>query len=261
MTPKRATTAPTPVWCSAFASDVGAVREVNEDSCLNAAEFGLWAVADGMGGHEGGQIASRTVINAIDWDLDRSSEAAIVEDITTRLTMANDQIRQIARDHYDGRTIGSTVAAVLAFGRTAVCMWAGDSRIYLFRAGRLHQVSRDHTTVEDMVDQGLIDHEEAKNHRLRNVITRAVGAHEHLAIEVRREPVEPGDVLLLCTDGLNKVVSDEELVGLLATTDCEATADALIRLSLQRDVPDNVTVCVVKVGSNPDDDELTLPPR
>ncbi len=251
MTPAAAPPPGALTWTSAIASHAGAVRETNEDSCLDAAEFGLWAVADGMGGHEAGQIASRMVIDALDREPDRSSEAVLVADITGRLQMANDRLRQISRDHYGGRTIGSTIAVVLAHATTALCLWAGDSRIYRLRAGRLSQLSHDHSAVAEMVNQGLIAVGEAKSHRLRNVITRAVGAHDRLELAVHREPLADGDVLLLCTDGLNKVVSDPEIAALLAGTDCAQTAASLVELAVARAAPDNVTVCVMRVSRAP----------
>jgi len=251
------------VWTSTFASDVGPVRKVNEDACLDAADIGLWAVAAGMGGHEGGQMASRIVIDSIDCEPDRSSEAAFVEDISIRLGMANDRLRQISREWYEGRVIGSTVAVVLAYADKALCLWAGDSRIYLMRDGQLRQINRDHTAVEDMVDQGLINREQARNHRLRNVITRAIGAHDHLELEQHSEPVRHGDVLLLCTDGLNKVLSDAEIAQVLQNGNIEQATGALLQLSLSRHVPDNVTVCVVQVkqpaAAEGDLDDITVP--
>ncbi len=255
------------LWSSAIASDTGPLRDVNEDACLDASEAGLWAVADGMGGHIGGQIASRTVIDAIDPDIthipDRSSAAAFVSDVRARLELANTRLRHIARDSYGGRVIGSTVAVALAYGSQVYCLWAGDSRIYLLRGGRLRQLNHDHSAVAELVDRGLITVEQAKTHDQRNVITRAVGADDHLDLEGFEQEVLAGDLLLLCTDGLNKVIDDDELAEVLRTSDGVDVAQALVDLALQRRVPDNVTACVIQISDPPavgaDDEDVTIP--
>jgi serine/threonine protein phosphatase PrpC len=211
-----------------------------------------------MGGHEGGQIASRTVIDFLDCAPDLSSEAAFVDSIRARLDAANRQIGAISQQHFAGRVIGSTVTVLIAYECKAVCLWVGDSRFYLFRDGRLRQVNRDHTAIADLVEQDLLSTEEIDRHRLRNVITRAIGARDELEVDYRDEEIRSGDVLLLCTDGLNKVVSDKEIAGTLSGGTSERMAEELMCMALARNVPDNVTVCVVQVEdpSMRDGDEL-----
>lgn len=252
---------------SAALSDAGPVRSVNEDACLDAADVGLWVVADGMGGHEGGQLASRMVIDCLDSDPDRSSQEAFVTDVYGRLQEANRRIQAVSRDRFEGRSIGSTVAVLLIFGSRAICLWAGDSRCYLLRDNLLRQVSDDHSHVAELVRQGALPPEMASAHPLRNVITRAVGARESLQLDRCDIDLRAGDTLLLCTDGLNKVLSDDEILAILGHGSCGRVADALIAAALGRVVTDNVTVCVVRLaaadaggcGAEDDDDDPTIP--
>lgn len=259
---------------SATLSDVGSVRTVNEDAFLEAPDIGLWAVADGMGGHEGGQIASRAVIDSLDCTPDLSSEAAFVKDIRERLIAANHRIGAISQEYFAGRMIGSTVTILLGYDRKAICLWVGDSRLYLFRDGQLRQVNRDHTAVADLVEQHLLTAEEVDLHSLRNVITRAIGAHDQLEVDCREEEIRPGDVLMLCTDGLNKVVSDAEISSKLSSGTPAQMANELLGMTLTRTAPDNVTVCVVQAvdasvrdsdsldnAATSAEDTITIPPQ
>jgi len=239
------------VWTSAFHSDPGPVRPVNEDSWLDASDIGLWVVADGMGGHEAGQMASRMIIDALETVPQPTSRDDLVEAVDRRLVMVNQRLREVAAEAYSGRIVGSTVAVLGAFEREGVCLWAGDSRIYLLRNGHLTQLTRDHSHVEDLIEQGLIARDQARDHRLSNLITRAVGATDELQLELRIEPLQDGDVFLLCTDGLNKVVADNEIRETLSGGDCEEMARALIHLALVRKVSDNVTVGIVHVRTVP----------
>lgn len=231
---------------AAVFSHPGPVRKVNEDAYLDASDIGLWVVADGMGGHEGGQLASRMVIDCLDFDPDRSSEAAFVNAVADRLREANRRIQAVSHQRFEGRAIGSTVVVVLIHGRRAICLWAGDSRFYLLRDTVLRQVNDDHSHVADLVARGLLAPEKAATHPLRNVVTRAVGARKELEIDRRHVDLRHGDTLLLCTDGLNKVLSDEDIRMILTRGTCERAAGELIRTALARAVTDNVTVCVVR---------------
>lgn len=259
---------------SAVQSHPGPVRAVNEDAFLQAPDIGLWVVADGMGGHEGGRLASRTVIDCLDSDPDLSSEARFVQDIVDRLDDANNRIQAIAHERFGGRAIGSTVVVLLLYRRRAICLWAGDSRLYLYRGGVLRQVTRDHSHVADLVARGLLHPDEVSSHPLRNVITRAVGARTWLEIERCDVDVRAGDRFLLCTDGLNKVLSDDDIRAILNRGACERVVTDLIRTALARAATDNVTVCLVcasdppatgdsrpeaAAGKRPDGDDPTVP--
>jgi serine/threonine protein phosphatase PrpC len=172
----------------------------------------------------------------------------------------NQSLREIARERYAGRIIGSTVAVLIAHDAAATCLWAGDSRIYLHRSGRLQRLTRDHSKVEEMVAEGLLQPAEAEGHRLANVITRAVGAAEELDLDARTEPARIGDRFLLCSDGLTRTMSDDELAGLLTGGSARTATDRILTLCLQRRPTDNVTIGVVDV-LDAADVELTIPAR
>lgn len=237
-------------WCSADRSHVGTVRKINEDACLAMPERGLWAVADGMGGHEAGDVASRMIVDAlrqtpipVDWE-------AFVSGAQEQIHNTNQQLREESARRYQHRIIGSTVVVLLAHGNRGACLWVGDSRLYRLRDDRLQQLTRDHSHIQDLVDQGLIRPEEAHDHPLGNVITRAVGSADTLDIDLRYFPLQAGDTFLLCSDGLNKAVSDSEIAALLSRQDdCQETAQALIQLALVRGASDNVTTVVINIRS------------
>ncbi|MEE4376209.1 MAG: protein phosphatase 2C domain-containing protein [Candidatus Competibacteraceae bacterium] len=234
-------------WSSADRTHVGMVRKVNEDACISLPELGLWAVADGMGGHEAGEVASGMIVKALGevaadlgWD-------DLIKAAKDQLHQVNEQLREESNQRYQQRTIGSTVAVMLARDDQCACLWAGDSRIYRLRKGQLEQLTRDHSHVQELVDQGLIDPEQAHDHPLGNVITRAVGSAEALDIEVKKYPLQTGDVFLLCSDGLNKVVSDPEITRLMSAADLQEVVESLVQLALVRGASDNVTVIVIGV--------------
>jgi protein phosphatase len=243
-------TTPRFTWSSAFRTDVGKVRQVNEDSCLNTPAKELWAVADGMGGHSVGDVASRMVVDALGVIPAAASLGAFVNDVRACLQKVNQQLRDeaIARGQ---EIIGCTVVVLLAHGRHCVYLWAGDSRIYLYRDGKLRQLSRDHSQIEELIARGLLAREDAENHPLAGVITRAVGADEALELDDRMLEVKDGDIFLLCSDGLSNEVSDTEMEKELAWGDCERAAENLVGKALTRGAPDNVTVVIAR-----GDDEL-----
>lgn len=231
-------------WTSHAVSHVGTVRKINEDACLDRPEHGLWAVADGMGGHSAGDVASSRIIEALEGlsPGDSLSETAgVVEDTLRRVNL---DLLKLAHDS-DKHTIGSTAAVLAVRGRHALCVWAGDSRIYRFRKGRLEQLTQDHAMVEDMVEAGLISRAEAEHHPQANRITRAIGAMDDLFVDMDIHPVEPGDRFLICSDGLYKDVTDAELARLLRKKG--NAAKAAVDLALENGARDNVTVVTVSI--------------
>lgn len=230
---------------SAGSTHAGAVRSLNEDAFLDAAEAGLWAVADGVGGHAAGDYASQLVIHALDRIGLRRSAAELLAAVRDKLDAANANLRAFAANEGVDLT-ATTVAALLCFGQHYAAVWAGDSRIYLRRGGKLSTITRDHTAVQELVDAGAITPEQAQAHPRRNVITRAVGADATLELEMIQDRLEPNDQFLLCTDGLTKVVSDDEIAATLALTHGGEASARLIELALGRGAPDNVTVVVVE---------------
>lgn len=241
-------------WSSAGRSHVGMVRAINEDACLALPELGLWAVADGMGGHEAGDVASRMIVETLQQLPPPASWQDFLDSVRERLFEVNRRLREESAQRYHHRTIGSTVVVLLAHEDRCACLWVGDSRIYRLRNGQLDKLTRDHSHVQELVDQGLIAPEDANRHPLANVITRAVGSSDDLQIDQTIFPLQAGDMFLLCSDGLNKTVSDEEIARLLAHSDhnCQEAVKAFIHLALMRDANDNVTTVVVNIGAGPD---------
>ncbi len=245
-------------WSSAAASDVGRVRTVNEDACLDVPQQGIWAVADGMGGHDAGDFASRMIVDALASLDARSGLAPRVAAALADLQTVNRRLREEAALRHV-RTIGSTVAACLASDRRCALLWAGDSRVYLYRDARLRQITHDHTQVEVLREQGYLSAEEARQHPAHHLITRAVGAAPWLEIDETRIDVGDGDLLLICSDGLTNEVDDASIALALtqAAGDCDEAARVLIDLALSRGARDNVSVVVLR-ASDPSADDRTL---
>ena len=228
-----------------IATHVGKVRRVNEDSGVALPDLGVWAVADGMGGHTDGQFASRTLTNELASTGLAASPADQVARFKDRVMAGNHTIRQRAQAR-GGATIGTTLAAMLAFDHSYSCVWAGDSRVYLLRNGVLSQVTKDHTEAQELVDSGVLTREQAKTWPRRNVITRAVGIFEDPELEERTGDLRPADTFVLCSDGLTGHLSDEEIATMAYRLRPQQACDALIEATLERGATDNVTVIVVR---------------
>ncbi|MGB5537318.1 MAG: protein phosphatase 2C domain-containing protein [Thiogranum sp.] len=232
-------------WSSASRTHVGMVRKLNEDACLELAGLGIWAVADGMGGHAAGDFASQSVVEALAAIPKPASLGALVGEVHQRLQAVNQRLSEEAGKRRE-QVIGSTVVVLLTYGNHAVSVWAGDSRAYRYRQGELAQLTRDHSQVEELVAQGLITREQAEHHPSSNVITRAVGVANSLELDSDMFEVQEGDVFLLCSDGLYNEVNDPEIKQALAVGDCQYSCDLLVDRALARGARDNVTVVVVR---------------
>jgi protein phosphatase len=230
-------------WTCAARTDVGLVRSRNEDAYLAEPQRGLWAVADGMGGHAFGDLASGAVIDALAGLPPPATLTDFVESARARLLQVNDALRAEARAR-QVPVIGSTVAALLACGHEAACLWAGDSRIYLFRHGRLQQLTRDHSQLEALKARGA---DLAATTASPNMITRAVGAAETIAFDVVPVTARDGDIFLLCSDGLSTPVEEGVIAALLAPGDCAQAAQELVNQALANGGRDNITVVVARV--------------
>ena len=226
---------------------VGKVRKLNEDNFCERLDVGLWAVADGMGGHQAGEVASGMIVEALQHVDDFSSGYAFLA-----ASKAPSVAWLCAAVMAPGSLIGSTAVILLAFAGHYACLWAGDSRAYLLRDGRFEQITRDHSRIQELIDAGSLSPTEARSYARSNVITRAVGVTDRLALDMHQGPLEPGDVFLLCSDGLTGMVDDREIAGLIADPALEAAADALIALTLERGAKDNVTVVLARCSANPD---------
>ena len=234
------------VWNSAGLTDVGRVRHVNEDAFASLPEIGLWVVADGMGGHTAGDLASRAVVDSLSTIAAHSRMSSFIDDVEDRLLLVNRRLALEAAGRSQQTTIGSTVVVLLAAGHHCACMWSGDSRAYRLRGGVLQAVSRDHSQTEEMIEQGLLSRENAESHPAANVITRAVGADKELYVDVQLEELQDGDRYLLCSDGLYKEVEEKEIASHMQKGSCEEICTELIELALERGSRDNVTVVAIE---------------
>ena len=235
-------------WKSAQDTHVGMVREINEDSILSLPETQLWAVADGMGGYEAGNVASDMIVKSLCPLIRKSSLSQMVDCIEDSLIDVNHRILEYADIMLDGRILGSTVVALLIQGHAGVCLWAGDSRLYRYRNNQLEQLSRDHSQVEDLLSQGFISPEEAENHPDSNVITRAIGAGPELYIDINVFTAQLGDTFLLCSDGLYNMVSKDEIIETIAILPITKAVNVLIQKALDNGANDNVSVILVHGG-------------
>ena len=226
------------------ASHPGAVRTHNEDSFVDRPDIGLWAVADGAGGHEAGEVASQMLKDALDSIPAGLSASELLAQVRLRVADVHVELRAEAERRGPRAMIASTLVVLLARDGHFACLWAGDSRIYLLRNGEITQVTRDHSLVQELIDAGAITAAEADGHPRANVITRAVGATEALELEKISNRLIAGDRFLLCSDGLNKTLSDAELATLLAAA--TAAPDRLVAEALARHATDNVTAVAVE---------------
>jgi serine/threonine protein phosphatase PrpC len=226
---------------------VGCRRRVNEDAVLARPDLGLWAVADGMGGHQAGDVASALVVEALAGARAGRELEARTTDVRERLEAANARLISIANSGPEPVTIGSTVVALVVEQGRYSCLWAGDSRIYRARGGKLVQLTRDHSLVQELVDLGEIDPADAQSHPNANVITRAVGADPALEVDVAIGEIEADDVFLLASDGLTRLVAGEELLQELQAEPLEPAADRLLQACLERGAPDNVSFVILRI--------------
>jgi serine/threonine protein phosphatase PrpC len=236
------------IWRSACLTDTGKVRAINEDACLDLPELGLWVVADGMGGHEAGDVASRMIIEHFRQISEPDNLNNFVSAAKRCLLEVNQSLREIAAQQYSNATIGSTMVALLAYGKQCAYLWVGDSRIYRLRNEKLEQMTKDHSMVEKYIDEGLMRPEEAYDSSVANVLTRAVGAQDTLDIDLKLDELQDGDTFLLCSDGLYREVSHEEIAQLMTRgDDCTTITKNLLERALDKDAKDNVTVSVVRI--------------
>lgn len=226
---------------------VGLRRKVNEDSVVVRADRGLVAVADGMGGHDAGDVASGKVAEALLNLPIVYGLGPLVEQAIEALQRVNHDLIALAASNNSDRTIGSTVVGLAAADGQFRCFWAGDSRAYRVRGGEIEQLTRDHSLVQSLVDAGMLDPSGVEDHPNANIVTRAVGAAEQLDVETVNGETLPGDRFLLASDGLTRLVNDDELLAELSASNAEQAADRLIDIVLSRGAPDNVSLVIVTV--------------
>jgi serine/threonine protein phosphatase Stp1 len=243
------------IWTSWAVTDVGTVRSNNEDSLVDLPAARLWAVADGAGGHQHGEVASQALKAALEAPFETSG-ADLVTEVRSRVAAVHDQLRERAESMGDHTTIASTLVVLLADGAHFACLWCGDSRAYLLRGGELSALSKDHSLVQELVDAGLLAEADAERHPHANVLTRAIGA-EGPAPELDKITgrAEAGDRFLLCSDGLFKALDAATIARL---TGGPEPARALIAAALAAAARDNVTAVVAEPSPGEEGDGTVL---
>ncbi|WP_260958450.1 PP2C family protein-serine/threonine phosphatase [Pseudomonas citri] len=234
-------------WRSAARTDPGKVRSRNEDAFLECPHRGLWAVADGMGGHSGGDIASQLIVTSLADLPPHHGLEDRAKAVRQCLRWTNRRLSQeltVTEDHCG--VMGSTVVALLLEGDRGVCIWAGDSRCYLWRDRRLYQLSKDHSLQRQLIDTQRLSLDEARAHPAANALTRAVGAAHELVLEVLELSVHPGDTFLLCSDGLYQHLSGESLGHALSLASPRRVLERLFEDVLRGPARDNLTAVVIR---------------
>jgi serine/threonine-protein phosphatase Stp1 len=232
-------------FCSSATTHPGSVHGHNEDSYVNRPDLGLWAVADGAGGHQAGDVASRIIADALNAVPNGFTGAELLAEVRNRIARAHEAMWKEASRRGPHAIVASTVVALLARDDYYACLWAGDSRAYLLRGERFRQLTRDHSLVQKLFEAGAISAADAVHHPAANIITRAVGA-EHLELDKVTDRFFPGDRFLLCSDGLFKTLPERELADLVGA-DADAIADRLVIAALQNGAEDDVTAVAVEV--------------
>lgn len=234
-------------WRSAARTDAGKVRMRNEDAFLECPAQGLWVVADGMGGYRGGDLASQLIVASLAELPAHGSFDERLEGVRGCLHWINRRLGQeltVTDAHHDS-IMGSTVVALLLEGERAACIWAGDSRCYLWRQQRLYQLSRDHS-LQQLIDQRQMSAEQARAQPGARALTRALGASEQLTLEVLELQVYPGDAFLLCSDGLYQELSSDALGKALSLASAQVALERLFEGALRGAAGDNLTAVVIR---------------
>ena len=237
-------------------TDLGRERDHNED-CFGSFEpealelvterGRLYLVADGMGGHQAGDVAAQYAVEQVLFTYYDDPWASPSENLEQAIHKANADLYQEAQVTPSRRGMGTTMVAAVIRSDELTVANVGDSRVYLVRDGQIRQISRDHSWVAERVTEGFLSPEQARNHPQRNIITRSVGNDDHVEVDLFHERIEPGHVILLCTDGLSGMVGDEEMATVVTHSAPRSAAEELVQMANERGGPDNITVTVIKV--------------
>ncbi len=248
-------------------TDIGMVREKNEDQVAIAPELGLAVLADGMGGHQAGEVASDMAIDMITRHFAESFEHCDKKNgvlknetsvICEAIQMANAAIFEMAHQRPECNGMGSTIVVTLFYNNRMYVGHVGDSRLYRFRKNRLEQMTDDHSVVQELLSRGLISPDEARNSAHKNLVTRALGIESDVEPDIDSQAVEENDIYLLCSDGLNDVLPDDaiEMVMLDHSRDIIEASKVLVREANDRGGPDNISVVLVKLGKKLSENEV-----
>ncbi len=250
-------------------TDPGRVRPGNEDYIATRPEIGLAVLADGMGGHQAGEVASEMAVEVITRHFEdiftkreqdprygrtdvAPGEPLEVHAVSEAIQRANAAIYEVAQMRTDYSGMGSTIVVALFYGDKVCVAHVGDSRFYRFREGRLEQITQDHSVVQELMSRGLMTAEEARTTIGKNLVTRALGVDPVVIPDVTQETLRDADTYLLCSDGLNDMLGDQEIGRILAenTTDLEEAAHRLVSLANERGGPDNISVILARANAN-----------
>jgi len=233
------------IWNSYGLTHVGKKRKINQDAFLNLPNKKLWAVADGMGGHKAGEVASAAIINSLKTLESEQTIGSTIKKIYYKFRTVNQNLLDLAAEGGDNAVIGSTVVILLACNQYCVYLWSGDSRIYFFRKGELKQISHDHNHEAKLLAEGF-SIKEVQNHPFAQALTHAIGGEKKLYLDAQIQEIQDGDIFLLCSDGLTKEVCDKEIESILKKTSIEESLNQLIELVLERGAQDNITVILAQ---------------
>ncbi len=234
-------------WSSCGITHVGLIRKVNQDGFVNLKDKCLWGVADGMGGYLDGDFASAKIVNTLTQIEPEKTIGTTVKKIYQQLNLVNSVLIEQAENYGKNQIIGSTVAILYAKQQYCVAMWSGDSRIYLFRRGVLKQLTRDHNNESKLLAEGFSS-DEIQFHPQAQALTHAIGGEKEVYLDAQIQEARYGDVFLLCSDGLNKELSDSEIEAVLRQLPYQEAMHHLMGLALQRRARDNITIILVKVS-------------
>ncbi len=251
---------------SFVATDVGVKRRFNQDNFCTNEELGLFVVADGMGGHAAGEVASRIAVEEIvrvlsnarddeDWTWPDSFDMTMslaANKLKFAIHVANEKIRNATLERAEYGGMGTTIVAAMIIGDSCSIAHVGDSRAYLVREGQIRPLTSDHSWVNDQMKQGFLTAEHARNHPFRNVITQALGSGADPQVDLMELPLKHGDLLLLCSDGLNSMLTDNEILGLIREGGPAALDELtmnLIEAAKRRGGDDNITVALIDIAS------------
>jgi serine/threonine-protein phosphatase Stp1 len=226
----------------------GARRTHNEDVYVDRPDLGLWAVADGAGGHEAGEVAAAMIADSLGSIPGGLPPAQLLAEVRRRIAETHRALRTEAGRRGPRAVIAATLVLVLARGHHFACLWAGDARAYLLRQGVLSQLSRDHSLVQELIDTGAITTAEAEGHPRANVVTRAVGADlDDFELDKTTGILAPGDRFLLCSDGVSKCLAEAELTALLGAPEGVPPTELLLAAALAHEASDNITAVTIEV--------------